>query len=790
MKLSKKFLNDYIDISNISYNELAEKMVLVGNEYEEIKKQVEATCLVVGQVIECQNHLDSKKLHICKVNIGDEIKQIVCGAPNVREGIKVIVAKIGAKLPGGIVIKEAKLAGFDSCGMLCSIAELGIDEKYLTEEDKNGIHILDDSAIVGDDALKALNLDDEIIDFELTANRADLLSVIGFAYEVGAVYNCDVKMPATIFKEEKIDDKLKLEVKTPNCSLYLGRKVVNVKIKPSPDFIKNRLMASGIRSINNVVDISNYVMLEYGQPLHFFDADKLGNKIIVRQALAKEALTTLDNIERTLNEDDIVIANDEKIVALAGVMGGLETEVEETTKNIFIESAIFDSYSIRKTAKNILRSEASNRFEKGLDPNRTKLALDRACHLLEKYADATITNATVSFDKTNKEAKKINISLEKINSVLGLDLKLEQVIDIFKRLKFEVNVKDNLEVIVPTRRLDVNIKEDLIEEVGRIHGYDGLKGKQPVLEIRKGSRSLKQTMIYELRNRLSSLGLNQVLTYSLVNKDVVDNFTIENLETISLLSPMSENNSVLRKSLISSLIEVFNYNIARNIKDIFIYEVGSRYYKINEGYFEETLVSGLIYGNYINNNFLKINLKTDFYLLKGIVENILDYLGFKDRYVFKKDEINSMHPKRGAQIILDNEVIGFLGQIHPQINKKEIYVFEINVDKLLTKKVRAIKYKEICKYPSVNKDVAFILDNNITSEEIIKVIKKAGGKLLTNVEVFDVYRGENIDSNKKSIAFSLTFQDVTKTLSDEEVNTLFSNIITRVTDLGGILRNK
>ena len=467
MRLSKKFLNDYIDIGNIKFDELADKMVNAGNEYESIEKMCNATNLIIGEVVECVDHKESDHLHVCQVNIGESIKQIVCGAPNVKAGIKVIVAQVGSTLPGGIVIKEALLAGVESNGMICSKEELGLDSKYLKEEDKIGIHILGSDAIVGEDPLKYLNYDDEVIDFELTSNRADLLSMLGLAYEVGAIYDLEVKEPKFELIEEKenINDIYSLEVNTDSCSIYLGRLVKNVTISESPEFIKARLIASGIRPINNVVDISNYVMLEYGQPLHFFDADKLGNKVIVRNASNGELITTLDGNVRSLEQEDIVISTSTEAVALAGVMGGLSTEVETTTKNIFIESAIFDSLSIRKTSKKILKSEASSRYEKGIDPNRTLNAINRASYLLSKYANGSIDSGVLEYNKAATEDKIIDISLEKINSVLGLNLKLEEVTNTFRRLGFLYNTENNnIKVDLPTRRLDINIKEDLIKK--------------------------------------------------------------------------------------------------------------------------------------------------------------------------------------------------------------------------------------------------------------------------------------------------------------------------------------
>lgn len=782
MKVSKNFLNDYIDIKDIDYKNLAEKMVFAGNEYEEISKISPCTGLVVGKVLECEMHPESKKLHICKVDLGSDIKQIICGAPNVQKGQKVIVATIGAKLPAG-EIKKAKLAGLESEGMICSLAELGLESKYITEEDKAGIHVLGCDAEVGTNALSYLGFDDEFIDFELTSNRADLMSYLGMAYEVGAIYNKKVKYPTIEVEmtKENIGDSYQLSVNTKNCSIYLGKLVKNVVIKESPQWMKERLMASGIRPINNVVDISNYVMLEYGQPLHFFDADRLGNHVIVRNAKEKETITTLDGQIRELKKEDIVIANEKEAVCLAGVMGGLSTEVEMDTKNIFVEAAIFDPYSIRSTSKRILRSEASMRYEKGIDPNRTALAMKRACYLLHEYANGEVTSGMLTHDVANHQEKVIEITLEKINQVLGMQISKETVEEIFQRLGFEVKTKENVfKVTVPTRRLDVNIKEDLIEEVGRIYGYEHVIGRLPVLNVKRGSRSKKANMIREIRTRLQAFGLNQVITYSLETKEEANQFTDFESEDITLLDPMSEDKKVMRKSLIPSLMKVFDYNMARKISDVCIFETGSIYYK-KEDYKEESRVAGLLHGSYLTNHWQQKNQKVDFYYVKGMMENLLDYLGFHNRYVMKEETIvKELHPGRSAMILLDNEIIGHFGQVHPTLSKKEVYVFELHIDSLLTKKVRTIKFKETPKYPSIHKDLAFVMKKDMTSETIMNILKRVGGRYLTEIDVFDVYEGENVKEDEKSIAYSLTFQDSTKTMTDEEAMTIFKNMIEEV----------
>ena len=425
MKLSTNFLKEYVNIDdNLYVKTLAEDMTRVGNEYDSAEKLINATHLIIGEVTECEEHPDSDHLHVCKVNIGTEVLDIVCGAPNVRKGLKVIVAQVGAELPGDFKIKKGVIRGQVSNGMLCALYEIGIDKKFLSEADKNGIAELPDNAPVGGDPIKFLNLDDSVIDFELTANRGDLLSILGMAYEVSSIYDKEVTIPDISHKESESDISKEFETKvdTDNCTVFLTRKVKDVQIKESPEFIKNRLIASGIRPINNVVDISNYVMLELGQPLHFYDADNLGNKIVVRMAEDGEKLTTLDSQERTLTKDDIVITDGTKAVGLAGVMGGLNTEVEATTKNVIIESAIFDSVKVRKTSNKILRSEASNRFEKGLDPARTYMAIERACHLLEKYAGAKICKGMLKYDVTDNKEKEIEIEYKFINDVLGTNI--------------------------------------------------------------------------------------------------------------------------------------------------------------------------------------------------------------------------------------------------------------------------------------------------------------------------------------------------------------------------------
>ena len=779
MKLSTNFLRDYVDI-DVDVKTLAEDMTRVGNEYDYAGNLIEASNLVIGEIKECEEHPDSDHLHVCMVDVGKEVLQIVCGAPNARKGIKVIVALPGAQLPGDVTIKRGNIRGVESNGMMCSLAELGLEAKFLTQADKEGIHELPDNATIGGDPIKFMKMDDGVIDFELTANRGDLLSILGMAYEVGAIYDKPVKTIDLSHNETgyNLTHSFKVDIQTDNCSLFLAKKVENVTIKESPAFIKNRLIASGIRPINNVVDISNYVMLEVGQPLHFYDADKLGNKLIVRMAENGEKLTSLDEVERSLDENDIVIATEQSAIGLAGVMGGLTTEVENYTKNVIIESAIFDGVKVRKTSKKIVRSEASNRFEKGLDPNRTYMAVERACHLLEKYADATIISGICVYDRTDKQDKEIFVTVDNINDVLGTKLSEDDVIDVFKRLKSTGYAEDgNIRVLVPRRRLDVNIKEDLIEEVGRIYGVDNIKGTLPSLPIKAGSYD-KTTR--EIRNKMSSLGLNETLTYVLVGEDEADKFTSDTFANLKLLDPLTEERNTLRYSLIPSLLKTYEYNKARNIKDVSIFEIGKGFFKKGEEYGENKKLCVLMSGEFYLG--LGNRQNVDFYIIKGIAEEVLDFLGYGNRYSFVHmiNPVSEFHPGQCADISVNNDVVGVVAKLHPQVTKDDVYVMEINLDKLLAKRTGKMKFKEISKFPSIKKDLAFVMNKNIESKDIETVIKKAAGSLLTNIEVFDVYTGENVGEDEKSIAYSLTFMDAKKTLTEEEVSVVFDKVIEMV----------
>ncbi len=789
--ISLDWINDYIDISKEDLKELAVKITKAGVNIEKVITN-HINNLVIGEVLECEMHPDSDHLHVCKVKVSEEIVQIVCGASNVRTGIKVIVALPGAILPGNFEIKKGKIRGIESNGMICALFELGLEEK--NEENYNkGIHELDANAPVGEDPIKYLGLDDTIYEVDIHKHRNnDCYYHIGFAYEVAAIINKKVTLPESKYEEisDDIKNHFKLSVEADKCPYYLAKMVTNVEIKESPEFIKKRLLAVGMRPINNVVDISNYVMLEYGQPMHFFDKDKLGDSIVVRNAKENEEITTLDGKERILSENDIVITDGNKSVCIAGVMGGENTEVTSDTKNILIESAIFDAINIRNTAARLnLKSEASIRYGKGLNYEYTQSAIDRACHLLEKYANAKILTGIVSYDNLKKDKKIVEFKSEEINKMLGITIKDEDVKIELGKLGFDYEYNNGLFVVtIPNRRLDIDPNiNDIAEEIGRLYGYHNLVSTLPSGEFKCGEYvgDVKYRKI--ISKRLRSLGLNESKTYTLVSPEMANLFKYEDKNQVVLPNPMSIDKSVVRTSLLPSLLNVYEYNKARKVNDVFLYEI-SKTYDID--YNEDIKVALLIKGNYIINNWQHNIIKADFYLLKGIIENILDYLGLKNRYSFETASPSDLHPGKSAVIKLDRQNIGVIGRVHNSLNKDEIYVAELSLTKLITK-IKPIKYKEASKYPEITKDVAFVVKKSVPASDLIFEIKKVGGRLLKSIDVFDVYTGENVCDDEKSIAFNLIFSDDNRTLNEEEVMEIFNNIITSVeTKFNAVLRNK
>ena len=778
--ISMNWVKDYIDLEGEDLKELATKVTKAGINVEAVITN-HIDNLVIGEVLECVDHPDSDHLHVCQVNVGDKVTQIVCGAPNVRKGLKVIVALPGAILPGDFEIKAGKIRGEESNGMICALFELGLEEK--TEETyAKGIEELPADAPVGMDAMEYLGCDDTLYELDVHKHRNnDCYYHIGFAYEVGTIINKPVKLPEAKYdvdKSDNVNNHVTLKVETNECPLYVGKMVKDVKIGESPDWIKKRITAAGMRPINNVVDISNFVMLEYGQPTHFFDADKLGKEVLVRNATDDEKIVTLDGNERVLSSKDIVITDGKVPTCIAGVMGGENTEVDENTKNIFIEAAIFDAVAIRNTAARLnLKSEASTRYGKGLNYEYTYAAMDRCLSLLQEYAGGTVIDGEVVHDTVDKTEKVVEFTTEEINGLLGIEISTDDMKVELGRLQFDYKLNgDKFTVTIPNRRLDIDPNvADMAEEIGRLYGYHNLVSTLPRIPTRRGMYQGDVGIRKTISRRLRSLGLNESKNYTLVNPNMAAMFKYEDKENIVLPNPMSVDKSVVRLSLIPSLLNVYEYNKARKVNDVNIYEIAKTY---DKDYNEDTKVAILMKGNYITNVVNQVNVKADFYLLKGIVENLFKYLGLKNRYDFQKVEVKELHPGVSASILVDRKPVGIIGRVHPSIMKDEVYVAEFSMTALYNLNIKPLKFKEASKYPEIKKDVAFVVPNELTNAEIEAVIKHAGGRLLDNIDIFDIYR--DIEHGKKSMAYNLTFKDDTRTLSDEEVMQVFNNVIKEV----------
>ncbi|MDQ0215454.1 phenylalanyl-tRNA synthetase beta chain [Oikeobacillus pervagus] len=783
MFVSYKWLQEYVDLSGIDANDLAEKITRSGIEVEGVEcPSDEIKNVVVGYVVECEQHPNADKLNICQVDLGEgDPVQIICGAPNIAKGQKVVVAKVGAVLPGNFKIKKAKLRGEPSNGMICSLQELGIEGKITPKEYAEGIFVFPNDVEVGSNALAQLNLDDHVLELGLTPNRSDCLSMLGVAYEVAAILKKDVKLPHPKADEsnEKATDYISVSIDAKEDNpLYIAKVIKNVKVAPSPLWMQTRLMSAGIRPHNNVVDITNFILLEYGQPLHAFDYQRLGSKeIVVRRAHQGEKMTTLDDVERMLSSEHLVITNGQEPIALAGVMGGANSEVQNDTTTVLIESAYFNGQIVRKASKDHgLRSEASARFEKGVDPNRVHAAAERAAQLLQQYAGGEVLQGSVIAGEMNREPKKISISLEKINRVLGTTLSTEEVTAIFTSLKFE-NVVDGhtFQVTVPTRRGDITIEEDLVEEVARLYGYDRLPTTLPVGVAIPGGLTKYQEKRRVVRHLLEGAGLYQALTYSLTSEEKSTQFALNKRESIGLAMPMSEERSFLRQSIIPQLLESVSYNVARRNDAVGFYELGTIFLKNNENELPEERehLAGAITGLWETHEWQGEKKPVDFFVVKGIVEGLFKKLSIESSIEFQKAKLDGLHPGRTAKILFNGEVLGIIGQVHPQLQKeldlKDTYVFELDATYLLEKEASPLHYEPIPRFPSITRDIALVVDSSVQASELANIIQTAGGKLLKDVHLFDLYEGEHMELGKKSIAFSLTYFDPERTLTDDEV---------------------
>ena len=797
MLVSYNWLKQYTNVED-NANALAEKITRGGIEVEGVEYLAEEISnVVVGYVVSKEKHPDAEKLNVCQVNVGEEENlQIVCGAPNVDAGQYVIVAKVGAKLPG-IKIKKAKLRGVESQGMICSLAELGLSKSVVPKNYQEGIYVFETEQELGSDVVEVLGLNDYILDLSITPNRADALSMRGLTYELGALYNNKVGFN-DVEKEENYEaTSLQVAIESDSCRNYVGQVVKNVEVKSSPLWLQTRLMNSGIRPINNIVDITNYVLLEFGQPMHAFDKDLVGDKIVVRDAKEGEVLETLDGEERKLQATDLVITDGTRAIALGGVMGGKNTEVSEETKNIILESAYFNPTSVRRTsATHGLRSDSSARFEKGIDPNMQKAALARAVELILELCPNAVVESSVGV--VNKEEEKVvEITTSYINNYLGITLSTDEIVAILEGLSFAVEVTgENLVVKVPTRRPDISIKQDLVEEVIRIYGYDNLASTLPKFsKTTKGGLTYSQRMVRDLRAVYASLGFNDTINYSLVSEEEATEYTLEDHHKVRLLMPMTETHSTLRQSLVPGLLNTVQYNVARKQKDLKLLEIGRVFFGSGDDNIQpkETLyLSAALTGEERATKWLKESSSLDFFAAKGYLEVVFERLGLDEKVTYRKSTLEGMHPGRFAEVYLGEKRIGFIGEVHPRVADKlglnTTYVFEINLDEVISESKVKPKYEEVTKYPEITRDIAMLVDVKDEYQNIYNVIESVNSKLITKVELFDLYVGAELLVGKKSLALTITYSDKQKTLTDEEVTAVHDKVLSALTEYGAIIR--
>ena len=785
MKIPIIWLKDYVDIEmegkNVSPKELADILTLQGSNVEEvISSGDEIQNVITGKLISIEKHPDAEKLVICMLDINrEEELQIVTGADNMKVGDVVPVAIHGSSLPGGVKIKKGKLRGVVSNGMMCSEEELGIGN----ENSVHGLMILPKETPIGKDIKDVLGLDNSVIDFEITSNRPDCLSLVGIARETVAALKGSLRLPETTYtpsSNENINDALKVDIRDDLCSRYMARGVRNVKIEPSPAWMQERLHQAGVRPINNIVDITNFVMLELGQPMHAFDGREISSsKIVVKRAEEEEKFTTLDKVERTLNSNTLTIRNDETIVAIAGIMGGLDSEVKEDTNYIIFESACFNGLNIRISSKELgLRTEASGRYEKELDPNVCAIAIDRACNLVEELKAGNVMEGTIDIYKNKLVEKELKVSSTWLNGFLGTEISIEAMKDYLDRLELKTSiVGEDLIVTPPTFRGDINIKEDIAEEVARIYGYNNIPTTIIKGSNSKGGKTPKQKLEDNVITALIGSGLSQAICYSFVSPKVFDKILLpkeDNLRnTVVIKNPLGEDFSIMRTTSIPSMLEALSRNYSRNNPKVVLFEIGKIYLPkedINKLPEEKITVTLGMYG------------EVDYLELKGAVENILAALGIKNAKFARESTNPSFHPGKTATITIKNQLAGILGEIHPDVAEnyeidERCYVAEIYLEELYKNAEQDKNYKALPKYPAVTRDIALLIDEAILVQDIEEAINKQGGNIVEGIKLFDVYKGKQIPEGKKSVAYSITYRLENKTLTDEEVNKVHDKIL-------------
>lgn len=788
MKISKKWLEQYMDLDGLSMEDIAAAITAAGFEVEGIEPLSSGTNLVIGEVLECTDHPDSDHLHVTKVNIGDEIVQIVCGAPNVAAGQKVIVAKPGARLPGG-EIKAGSIRGQESNGMICALFELGVDRHMLSQAQLDGIEILPADAPVGHpDPLGYLGYDDTVLDIALTPNRADCLSAFNMASEIGAVINRKVTLPDYEGSAEAGSDKetrMRVFSESEGCPLFIAKVIGSVTIQPSPAWMKEVLRAAGMHSINNVVDISNIVMLETGQPMHFYDINALPAQEITVKDNLDTVYTALDGEEYTIVPGDMMITTEGRPIGIAGIMGGDDSKILDSTQGLIIECASFENTRIRKTARRLnLNTEASQRYQKGIEPLAPVKAVDRAVQLLIEYADAADIEKTVMFGAPDWEEKKITVELHRINSHLGTSFSFDEVIDVFERLGFRPQAEnETITVTIPSTRPDIEGMADLSEEVIRMLGYDRLPSTLPLMEMTEGKLDPAQKQRRFVRTMLTERGLQDCVTYTLVSDAKDENAILSCGTAIALPTPLSEERKKIRTSILPSLLDVVAFNKARGIKDVNVFEISD----LESQEKNERHLAIALNGMLEDTRWLHYEKPDDFYTLKGIVEELLERTGIAPaRIQFKENTLDTVHfhPYRSALIYIGKDLAGILGEIHPtyaENGTEGTTMAELNLDTIRKVKKSKVKFTPVSKYPAVSRDLAFVVKRSMPVSRIVDVIRK-NGKLkkelvVRDVNVFDIYTGDHVAEDEKSVALNVVMQSDRQTLNEAEISEIFQTIL-------------